>query len=80
MDCYRQNRDRTRVQWDLWTNTLRQENSLPIKSCIGNHDIWGWDKAKSGSTGNEPDFGKKWACDVLGWRSPTTASISPVGT
>lgn len=66
MDCVRQPRERTKTQWDIWQRVSKAENSIPIRSCIGNHDIWGWNKTKSGSTGNEPDFGKKWASDVLG--------------
>lgn len=66
MDCVRQPRDRTRVQWDLWKRIVVDENTIPVQSCIGNHDIWGWNKSKSGATGGEPDYGKKWACDVLG--------------
>lgn len=70
MDCVRQTRARTQVQWDLWKRISTAENSIPIRSCIGNHDIWGWNKSKSGSTGNEPDYGKKWAGDALGLDKP----------
>lgn len=70
MDCVRQPRERTKTQWDIWQRVSKAENSIPIRSCIGNHDIWGWNKSKSGSTGNEPDFGKKWASDVLGLDRP----------
>lgn len=65
MDCYRQPRERTRAQWDLFASVLKQESSIPVKSCIGNHDIWGWNKTKSETTGNEPEFGKNWASQVL---------------
>jgi 3',5'-cyclic-AMP phosphodiesterase len=70
MDCVRQTRDRTRVQWDLWKRISRSDNSIPIHSCIGNHDIWGWNKTKSGASGNESDYGKQWACDALGLDKP----------
>jgi 3',5'-cyclic AMP phosphodiesterase CpdA len=70
MDCVRQPRERTRVQWELWQRISQAENSIPVRSCIGNHDIWGWNKSKSGATGSEPDYGKKWACDVLGLDRP----------
>jgi 3',5'-cyclic AMP phosphodiesterase CpdA len=70
MDCVRQPRERTRVQWDLWQSISKAENSIPVRSCIGNHDIWGWNKSKSGANGSEPDYGKKWACDVLGLDRP----------
>ncbi|WP_406694792.1 metallophosphoesterase [Singulisphaera sp. Ch08] len=91
MDSVRQTRDRTKTQWDIWTNVLKAENSIPVKSCIGNHDIWGWEKDKSGATGNEPDFGKKWAIDALGlpnryysftqagWHFITLDGVQPAG-
>ncbi len=70
MDCIRQPRDRTQVQWDLWKRIAADENAIPIQACVGNHDIWGWNKSKSGANVNDPDFGKKWACDVLGLAKP----------
>lgn len=66
MDSARQDHDRTQVQWDVWKRVLKAENSLPLRSCIGNHDIWGWEREKSRATGNEPDYGKKWAIEALG--------------
>jgi 3',5'-cyclic-AMP phosphodiesterase len=27
--------------------------------------VWGWDKKASNTTGNEPQWGKQWACDVF---------------
>ncbi|HWL93325.1 MAG TPA: metallophosphoesterase [Phycisphaerae bacterium] len=66
MDCNSTDRGRTKLQWDLWKNVLRQDCSLPIESCIGNHDVWGWDKAASGCDGSEDLYGKKWALEVYG--------------
>jgi 3',5'-cyclic AMP phosphodiesterase CpdA len=43
---------------------------LPLESCIGNHDIWGWNKKDSGSTGNEVNYGKAWALEALGLEKP----------
>lgn len=57
---------RAREQWDLWTKVLRDENGIPVESCLGNHDVWGWTKSKSGVTGAEPMYGKRWAVDALG--------------
>lgn len=91
MDAAAQGRDRTRLQWDVWARVLRAENSIPVRSCIGNHDIWGWDKTRSGATGDEPDFGKKWAADALGlphryysfdqagWHFLTLDGVQPAG-
>lgn len=66
MDGFFEGRDRTKTQWDIWTRVLKADCSLPIEACIGNHDIWGWSKSKSGCNGSEAAYGKKWAIDVLG--------------
>ncbi len=70
MDAFEQTRERTQAQWDLWKGILKAENSIPFKTCIGNHDIWGWRKSKSKATGNEPDYGKKYAVEMLGLPGP----------
>ncbi|MES2793358.1 MAG: metallophosphoesterase [Planctomycetota bacterium] len=69
-DSFKSPRERTATQWDLWSSRLKNENSIPIRACLGNHDIWGWDNSKSGTKGDEPGYGKKWACDVLGLNKP----------
>jgi 3',5'-cyclic-AMP phosphodiesterase len=53
-------------QWDLWTKVLRDENGIPVESCLGNHDVWGWTRSKSKVTGDEPMYGKRWAVEALG--------------
>lgn len=65
MDSLATQRDRTKLQWDLWNKVLKAECSLPIESCIGNHDVWGWYKGDSKCTGDEDLYGKKWVLDVL---------------
>ncbi|MCU0299045.1 MAG: metallophosphoesterase, partial [Candidatus Nanopelagicales bacterium] len=65
MDSLAADDARTRLQWDLWHKVLRDECSLPVRSCIGNHDVWGWEKSKSKTTGNEPGWGKQRAVDML---------------
>lgn len=70
MDSFESDRARTKLQWDLYTGILRDECAVPIAHTLGNHDIWGWDKSKSGTTGSEPEYGKKWAMDVLGLDNP----------
>lgn len=64
MDAFETPRDRTVQQWALWNRVLA-DCSIPWKGCIGNHDIWGWNKSKSGSNGDEADYGKKWAVEAL---------------
>lgn len=70
MDGFAAKRDRTQLQWNLWKSVTKANLSLPIHYALGNHDIWGWNKARSEATGNEPDYGKKWACDLLGLSKP----------
>ncbi len=60
MDALAQDRDKVQKQWDAWKTVVNADNSLPIEYCIGNHDIWGFEKAKS-----DPAYGKKWAMDQL---------------
>jgi len=65
-DSLAQDDARTQLQWDLWHNTLSQECSLPFEPCLGNHDIWGWKKTESHTTGEEPHYGKQRALEALG--------------
>lgn len=69
MDAYAQPAERTREVFDLFTSVLRQECTIPVLHTLGNHDIWGWDRAKSGLTGNEALYGKAYALDRLGMAS-----------
>lgn len=45
---------------------FKREAKVPVYHAIGNHDIWGWDKKSSGTTGQEPLWGKKWIMQTLG--------------
>jgi 3',5'-cyclic-AMP phosphodiesterase len=53
------------MQWALWTEAWRSNGSLPVRNCLGNHDVWGWNKKKSRTTGSEPGWGKQVALDHL---------------
>lgn len=65
MDSFGANVERTKQQWALLKEIIEKECRLPIKYCIGNHDVWGWDKEKSITTGAEPLWGKKWVMQAL---------------
>lgn len=78
MDALAVGRDRTALQWELWQKTVRDECSLPVENCLGNHDVFGWDKKASRTTGEEADWGKRWACDVFG-RDKSYASFDRNG-
>ena len=70
MDAMKRDRARTELQWQVWHSVWRAECSLPVEHAIGNHDIWGWNKEKSATTGDEAAWGKKWATDTLGLSKP----------
>lgn len=77
-------RDMARIQ-DAWARV----EHLPTINAAGNHDIWGWDRAKSGATGDEPEYGKRWWSRTFGqgrryrgenlggWRVIALDSIQP---
>lgn len=73
MDGFAASQTRTRQQWDLFVKTLGDGCAIPVEHCLGNHDIWGWNKTKSGTTGEEAGWGKRWAMDLLGLASPYRA-------
>lgn len=66
MDALAVGADRTKLQWRLWQQVIKDECSLPIEHCIGNHDVWGWDREKSGTSGKELQWGKQRALDEFG--------------
>jgi 3',5'-cyclic-AMP phosphodiesterase len=65
-DAFDQNLERTKVLWDLWQKAVADGWKGKLRYCLGNHDIWGWNKEKSKTDGNEPGWGKKLAVDTLG--------------
>jgi len=69
MDSLAADAERTRTLWTLFKKVLDEECSLPVEHCIGNHDVWGWDK-KKGASPSEPLYGKKWAMQALGLATP----------
>ncbi len=65
MDALKRSREEVRAQWKLWHQVLEENNSIDIKHCIGNHDVWGW-SFEDGAYQNEPLYGKQWAVDEFG--------------
>jgi 3',5'-cyclic AMP phosphodiesterase CpdA len=65
-DALETSRESAESQWSLWKSAWNEHGSLPVRHCLGNHDIWGWDKAKSQTTGQEAGWGKQLALDQLG--------------
>ncbi|MDX2130801.1 MAG: metallophosphoesterase [Planctomycetota bacterium] len=70
MDVMGNTRERGDVLRKAWTSVLSSECSAPVESCVGNHDVWGWKKDKSKTTGSEALWGKKWALDAYGLPAP----------
>ena len=64
MDALKQPKDRVEVQWNLWHNLMKSDNSLPLEYCIGNHDCWG-----AGQT-SDPLYGKKYALEMMRLEKP----------
>lgn len=71
MDALEADKQKTQIQWDLFTSLLMKENSLPVYHTIGNHDIWGWfyKKDPAAIPGSLPDqdklYGKVWVQEIL---------------
>jgi Icc protein len=60
-----------KAQWDLLTKLLSEHNRIPMKSCIGNHDVWFGPDAKSNDQYRSNKlFQKKWVLDVLDLPAP----------
>jgi 3',5'-cyclic AMP phosphodiesterase CpdA len=70
MDSFATSRARADEQWKLFNAAFdthaRSGRAIPVMHCLGNHDIWGWNKPKSATSGSEPAWGKRHAVDVLG--------------
>lgn len=56
----------TRAQYDLWNKVLKSENVLPVVHCIGNHDVWGWNKKKEKDITEDKRYGKQWVLEEFG--------------
>ncbi len=52
--------------WGVWDKAYKGECGLPAIHCVGNHDVWGWNKGKSMTRGDEPRWGKKWWQEAMG--------------
>ncbi|QOJ14533.1 MAG: metallophosphoesterase [Planctomycetia bacterium] len=70
MDAFEAGRARSQEQWDLFHSVLRDESGVPAVHTIGNHDVWGWKRSKSGCTGSEPGYGKAWYCEMMSLSKP----------
>ncbi|MBX3315256.1 MAG: metallophosphoesterase [Phycisphaeraceae bacterium] len=70
MDGFEATERRTREQWDLFLRAWKEAGyGGDVRHTLGNHDIWGWNKKKSETRGDEAKWGKRWALDNLGMES-----------
>ena len=53
MDGFAADDGRTALRWELFTRVLKDNAGQRTEHTLGNHDIWGWRKSKSGTTGAE---------------------------
>src|SRR5688500_8300333 len=64
MDALGADKEKTRIQFDLFKTLLKKENSLPVYHTIGNHDVWGW-FIKENRPENDPMYGKTWVVEAF---------------
>lgn len=58
--------EEAKAQWELLTKVLSEHNRIPMRSCIGNHDVWfGPDARSNDQYKSNKLFHKKWVLDVL---------------
>lgn len=92
MDAFAATESRTREQWSLFMRAWKDVGYTgDLRHTLGNHDIWGWNKKKSETRGDEARWGKRWAMDNLGmdrawhafdkgaWRFVVLDSVQPNG-
>ncbi|SDG73382.1 3',5'-cyclic AMP phosphodiesterase CpdA [Pedobacter terrae] len=64
-DMNKENISTINEQWKLVQETMKNECSIPVRYCLGNHDIW-WNEDSKGDV----FYGKKYAMDKLGLVKP----------
>ena len=70
MDSFAATEERTALQWKIFSDILNAETKVPFRPTMGNHDVWGWNKNESKTTGNEAKWGDRWFCDQFGLTKP----------
>jgi Icc protein len=65
MDALAATKEKTKTQWDLFNKIMTTENKLPVKYCIGNHDIWAWQLKDADKT--DSLYGKNWWLQQTGY-------------
>ncbi len=63
MDALNCDSGRAKAQWDVYQRVLRYNIGVPVRHCIGNHDVFGW--ASVSASEKDPLYGKRCALDRL---------------
>lgn len=64
-DMNKENIDTINAQWKLVHGIMKAECDIPVRYCLGNHDIW-WDEKSKG----QAFYGKHYAMDQLSLSRP----------
>lgn len=64
MDALGEDDARCRMQFDLFKRVLADNTDIPLRYCLGNHDVFGWEE-KHGITSGTPAYGKAMAAELL---------------
>ena len=66
MDENKQTLEIVETRWNVWNQITKRENSLLMKSALGNHDVWyGPNDELDAKYKTDRRYGKQWAIDVL---------------
>ncbi len=67
MDENKQTMETVETRWNSWNNIVNTKNKIPMRSCLGNHDVWyGPDEVLDNQYKKDSRYGKKWAMQELG--------------
>ena len=62
MDALDADKEKTKTQFGIFQSILKNDNSLPVYHCIGNHDVWGW-FIKENKPEQDRLYGKVWVVE-----------------
>ncbi|MGF1637243.1 MAG: metallophosphoesterase family protein [Cyclobacteriaceae bacterium] len=63
-DALKRSKSEVKKQWEAWNGVIKNDRSLKMINCIGNHDVWG------AGDRNDKLYGKNWAQDELSLDRP----------
>jgi hypothetical protein len=69
MDALDLDRDTVQQQFDLAGKLLSDHVDSQVVHCIGNHDVWAWNRNDRNSLAHDRHFGKAWWLDWTGYSS-----------